>query len=230
MTTTTTTTYKTDTKNTTRGAYRQLLRDTVVTDQDLGTNKPLLKAGDTQKMSFQSGDKPPFYAPHLKEPDYIDKPKGIKQVLHERGLLRPKMTKSNTDPSMSMEATLGSCSDFANQRSILEENIGGRGHLFDMSPKFGCEIAGVGIEYSWGKCKIYFRKHCTFKGSDLKPRVAECLKSVDLSLSRGFARICRDYMMAYRQDGKGCELAKLRKVFKSHRSALDSHFGMLSQA
>ena len=51
-----------------------------------------LKKGDVQHMVFQENDPPPFYRPCMRPADYVGKPKGIKQILFERGLFVEGMT------------------------------------------------------------------------------------------------------------------------------------------
>ena len=50
------------------------------------------KKGDVQHNIFHEEDGPPFYLPNFDPNQYINKPKGIRQVLWERGLLKPDMT------------------------------------------------------------------------------------------------------------------------------------------
>ncbi|KAL5460160.1 hypothetical protein EMCRGX_G033588 [Ephydatia muelleri] len=50
------------------------------------------RKGDVQPMIFSEGDGPPFYSPSLDPNNYVNMPKGIRQVLWERGLLKPDMT------------------------------------------------------------------------------------------------------------------------------------------
>ena len=47
---------------------------------------------DAQHMIFHEEDGPPFYSPNLDPNNYVNKPKGIRQVLWERSLLKPYMT------------------------------------------------------------------------------------------------------------------------------------------
>lgn len=164
--------------------------------------------------------------------DHVGKPKGLRQALWERGLLvSSKMTKTNQSPELNMETVMAGCADFKAQKSQLQLEIESRGHLFDMSPKYGCEIAGVGIEYSWGRSKLHFRKHCTFKNSDLMPRVKASLSEevIPLSLVRKYARKTRDYMRAYAAGAVGPALVKQLKTYKTHRSALDTHSSFINE-
>lgn len=53
---------------------------------------------------------------------------------------------------------LGNCPDFRDQPSMLQIEVEKRGHILVMSPKSHPEVAGVGIEYSWGMSKKDYRK------------------------------------------------------------------------
>jgi hypothetical protein len=86
-------------------------------------------------------------------PGYVGKPKGMAQVLLERGLYTPGMTKDQA------KAALSKCGDFKNEMSALETFLVDRGHLLLISPKCHPELAGCGIEYMFGKIKWTFRRH-----------------------------------------------------------------------
>merc|ERR1711924_191448 len=103
---------------------------------------------------------------------YVGKPKGMKQIAFERGLYKPpsadgkhKMNgkkfdeeDANQDPSYSLPYVLSHCWDFAHAPTALQELVESRGHILRMSVKAHPELAGVGIEYSWGKSKQMFRR------------------------------------------------------------------------
>jgi hypothetical protein len=72
------------------------------------------------------------------------------QVLLERGLYTPGMTKDQA------KAALSKCGDFKNEMSVLETFLVDRGHLLLVSPKCHPELAGCGIEYMLGKIKWTF--------------------------------------------------------------------------
>ena len=59
---------------------------------------------------------------------------------------------------MDASATLGCCEDYANEVSLLEQLFLDRGHILIKSVKCHPEMAGCGIEYSWGKLKMDFRR------------------------------------------------------------------------
>jgi hypothetical protein len=57
-------------------------------------------------------------------------------------------------------AILSAQPDFKGQRSRIEEIVEDAGHLVMFYPKFHCELNW--IEYYWGACKHYARKHCNY--------------------------------------------------------------------
>ena len=95
-----------------------------------------------------------------------------------------------------------------------------------LSPKGHPELAGVGIEYVWGKAKQHFRRYNDGKSGTFHERMQACMASAVLTLDRvrKFARRARDYRRVY---GSGeavashIDVEKLRKKFKTHRSAID---------
>ena len=129
------------------------------------------KLGEVQRMSFGPDDRPPFYdweAPandkvvtrrgKVEKEGYVRKAKGSKQGLWERGWYVPGMSTSAKNPDMNIDQVLGGLPDFKNELSALEHTVAKRGHILVLSPKFHPELAGVGIEYSWGMSKLKFRR------------------------------------------------------------------------
>ncbi len=91
--------------------------------------------------------------------------------------------------------------DFQNERSVLEEIIFARGHILMLSPKCHPELAGLGIEYTWGKAKKAFRNivnDCV--GKNLHNNIMKSVSKDFIPLERvwKFARRTRDYRRAYK--------------------------------
>jgi hypothetical protein len=87
-------------------------------------------------------------------------PKGLKQVLLERGLWIEKLPKDckakfevDLNPECCALHRLGGQSDFKAQKSILYEARAKTRHICDFLPKFHCEMAP--IENFWGHAKRY---------------------------------------------------------------------------
>ena len=117
-----------------------------------------LRVGATQSMVFKAGDPPPFYAcdaqPNentsktsrgkvvLVHEAYAGKPKGMQQVLWERGLYAEGMSASADAPAeKKMDDIISNLPDFKNEKSALQHTVEGRGHILLLSPKFssrGC--------------------------------------------------------------------------------------------
>ena len=110
---------------------------------------------------------------------------------------------------------LTNCSDFADEESLLQLNIRLVGAVCIHSPKYHCEIAGEGIEYSWGNSKAKYRR---IKVKDKKTaeqfrnQVGKCLSRdyLDAERIRKNSRRAREYMVAYfilsmKEADSGCE-------------------------
>mmetsp|Transcript_46989 Transcript_46989/g.123819 ORF Transcript_46989/g.123819 Transcript_46989/m.123819 type:complete len:759 (+) Transcript_46989:1223-3499(+) len=212
-----------------------------------------LKPGETQRFHFTEDDPPPFHdleapkfdtttgktnrkgEPIIKE-GYVGKAKGMRQTAWERGWHKPasegKMhgrkveEDSEEDPTFSLPQVLSSCWDFAHEKTALQEYVESRGHILRMCVKGHPELAGVGIEYSWGRAKQKFRRDVNDRVSGhLHRNIVKCFsrepKFLPLSRIRKYARKTRAYRRAYR-DGKSNSLASLEKLvkqYKQHRSA-----------
>ena len=88
-------------------------------------------------------------------PGYVGKQKGLRQVLWERGWLDPRKKYTMKGVAVagvinersSLISLMASCVDFRNERTLMEELILDRGHVFDKSPKCHPEVRG------WSKRK-----------------------------------------------------------------------------
>lgn len=182
---------------------------------------------------------------------YEGKPKGVRQMLWERGLWEDGMTGS-AEPSSGLNANtvLGDCPDFREEKSALQHLVESRGHILIMSPKCHPELAGMGIEYSWGKAKLEFRR----RTNDENPKKLEknMLKALSteailtLQRIRRFARRTRDYRRTYallggveadidelkrKHDAEGYKLIeKMVATCKAHRNIVDMEVTFLSTA
>jgi hypothetical protein len=148
----------------------------------LGNQSPaMFQVGEIQKMYFDEQSTGPFYehdadAIKLDRPysqmqlaemqsrsrsnkplpttkkGWLHQPKGMKQILWERGLYVNGMNKYQ------MQQSLAKCSDFQNEKIGIQKLLESRGHILIVSPKCHPEIAGSGIEYCWGMADLIFRK------------------------------------------------------------------------
>jgi hypothetical protein len=157
--------------------------------------------------------------------DYFDqtlrgKPKGMKQVLEERQLMRPGLIghcRNNESQNIQccMRHILENQPDFLAQKGMIQEVIEERGHKVIFYPKFHPELNF--IEMYWGASKKYSRKNCDYTWTGLQRVVPIALNQVPLSQIRAFARKSYRYMDAYRKglDAKQAEYAVKR--YKRHR-------------
>ncbi|CAN0262157.1 unnamed protein product [Ectocarpus sp. 12 AP-2014] len=110
--------------------------------------------------------------------------------LWERRLWEDGMT-GKADPSSGKNifTVLGECPDFKQEKSALQHLLEGRSHVLTMLPKCHPELAGVGIEYAWGKAKLEFRR----KLYDENPKKLEenMLKALSTETILTLTRICR---------------------------------------
>ena len=186
------------------------------------------KKCDVQHMVFQERDDPPFYAPYLQPQEYVGKPKGIRQVLWERGLLKADMSlegrwiagpgnKPMRGLSTSARHRLSLCPDFLHQKSALQLKVEAAGHLCEFLPKYHPELNP--IELCWGWIKRWMRKRCKYKyESMLKNLPITMIDVLPLRVIHNYCRHARNYMNVYLQGAKtGREANKMMKLYKSHR-------------
>jgi hypothetical protein len=151
--------------------------------------------------------------PKIRE-GWVGKPKGIYQVLWERGWLDPDNLKQYTmngkkdrygiiQLQSSLKNLLRSCRDFQEEESLLQSMGRKMGVVIDRTPKCHCELAGEGIEYSWGCAKNFYRtlpiREKKSKES-FKESVRKCLDQETVLTKqriRAFSRRARQYTMAY---------------------------------
>jgi len=108
------------------GGQQSVMRDTVWTDAT-GALRP-------QKMVLPDGT-----------------PKGMRLVLHERGLLTKDMV------AETMRETLSQQKDFKEQKCLIAEIIEARGHRCLFLPRFHPEFNP--IELDWSSSKRFCRDH-----------------------------------------------------------------------
>ncbi|CAB4417188.1 unnamed protein product [Rhizophagus irregularis] len=156
-------------------------------------------------------------------------PKGMKQVLIERGLWKNglnadcQLCKDKVDDITRIDCCarriISLQPDFLAQKSALEEAILEAGHLCIFYPKFHCELNF--IERYWGAAKRYARENCDYSWSSLQRVVPVALESVDTIMIRKFARKAWRYMDLYRNGITGKLAEYAAKKYKSHRCIPD---------
>jgi hypothetical protein len=97
------------------------------------------------------------------------KPKGLLQVLWERGIVDETRLLEYTingrqngygvvNKTFALKSLMASCLDFEEEETLLQSTGREMGVLVDRTPKCHCELAGEGIEYSWGCAKNSYRR------------------------------------------------------------------------
>jgi hypothetical protein len=188
---------------------------------------------------------------------WVGKQKGIFQVLWERGFLDPGNINQYTMdgrkdqfgvllPQTSLKYLLGSCRDFQEEESLLQTMGRRMGVIVDRTPKCHCELAGEGIEYSWGCAKNHYRR-LPLKEKKSKEMFKKSVRSslckenvLTTERIRAFSRRARQYTLAYytlqqnQQQNEQRDLAtgektqlttvkieQMVKQFKTHHCAVD---------
>jgi hypothetical protein len=89
----------------------------------------------------------------LYERGFIDPSKGEKNFT----LTGKKDTAGNVVKETSLNHLMSIQYDFAHETTLLQHHGTSMGVIVDRFPKCHPEIAGEGIEYSWGRCKNMYR-------------------------------------------------------------------------
>jgi hypothetical protein len=187
-------------------------------------------------------------------------PKGALQILYERGFIDPKddMKKYSMDikedwldedgdikdscKKYYLRRLLEELPDFINAKTELEhlsERLSERYNItvtILFSPKYHCEIAGLGIEIAWGYGKKYYRRFITMeqKKSNFLGSVKQSLQQITPMLACKFACHVRRYIHAYihfdSNEGEKVsysEIEKFVKRAKTHRNTADQDDGYI---
>jgi len=166
----------------------------------------------------------------VNHPEFPGQPKGMRQVLIERGLWRNglvmqcKKTKHGSGGKCKPGATdccakriLDLQPDFQEQKSLVQEVIEAAGHLCIFLPKFHCELNF--IEFFWGAVKRYLRENCDYSFATLQENMPKALASVSVETIRKWEHRMKRWMEAYR-GGLGAKDAQIQvKKFSSRRYA-----------
>jgi len=134
-------------------------------------------------------------------PNFPDQPKGMRQVLLERGLWNNKLhmqcKKCPDDADACCAKRIIELQpDFQAQKSLVEEVIEAAGHICLILPKFHCELNF--IEYFWGAVKRWLREHCDYTFSTLQTNMPLALASVDKLLIRKWQNRMLRWVDAYK--------------------------------
>ena len=159
------------------------------------------------------------------EEGWLGKPKGLLQVLWERGWVDEKKIgeyslkgqKHQMDENgkikdehrhLVLRTLMMNCADFKEEKSAMEvllqdlsnKSSNNQSIKLLVSPKYHCELAGEGVEYCWGLSKRFFRNQGLEKKNTKKKFediVRQSIEYVKKEHVVKFAGKCRRYMMAY---------------------------------
>ena len=193
-----------------------------------GGKQPRMKdgwfGGVRQSMTF-----PDDY----EDPALRSQPKGIQQVLEERGLWastrvdgeRMPLKCNNNRGGCAKEgdlrhrccatSLLANQADFRAQKGRLQEEVELRGHEVIFYPKFHCEANF--IERFWSSCKYYSREHCTYSFQGLKKVVPEAIASVSTDTIYRYFERCDRTIQAYAAGATYETKAYTDRSYTSHR-------------
>ncbi|KAJ3551364.1 hypothetical protein NM688_g4745 [Phlebia brevispora] len=153
--------------------------------------------------------------------------KGMAEILCERGFPQAKKWRyqcegfkcpaPGTDPqNCCCRRVLYNQPDFANVKSLLEQECEADGITVIFLPKFHCELNP--IERCWSAAKYKYRMYpLSSKEEDLERNVQEALESVDLNVIRRYAISALRYMDAYRKGLNGAQAQFACKRYRGHR-------------
>jgi hypothetical protein len=211
--------------------WRDVATSVDVTTNTITVADKKLKKGDVQCFVFTADDLPPAHEPlTLREdsevtkfgvtktvPGYVGKPKGLRQVLWERGLYIQGMKLPE------MREVLSACLDFKHEECALEDMVHAQGDVVFFSPKAHPEVAGMGIEYTWGAAKLIFRRNNDCNSRRLHGSVHDALKHITVSMAHSFGRRARDYQHGYKLPGSELHtgIEALRDTAKRFRCPVD---------
>eukprot|EP00750_Incisomonas_marina_P011084 INCI16338.4.p1 GENE.INCI16338.4~~INCI16338.4.p1 ORF type:complete len:399 (+),score=61.48 INCI16338.4:383-1579(+) len=185
--------------------------------------------------------------------------KGKAQLLWETGWIDPNLTstastwinnwgkhkpteqeqrdkKRASDGKLNAELHLASRRDFREEQSVIEKLVSKHGHILQASPRYHPEVAGLGIEYSWGKAKWCFRRYVNdLKSANLEKNVlislgdqpfkmhgsgAQCEAPLELKRVRKFARRARTYRLLFEMFPTVKDGEQARKAWKEREGAV----------
>ncbi|KAI2509788.1 hypothetical protein MHU86_4641 [Fragilaria crotonensis] len=142
-------------------------------------------------------------------------PKGLLQVLGERGLIeRDSLDKYTLDGrkdhitgivnlQFSLRHIMAECTDFKHEETALQHLGSQHGVTVLLTPKFHAELAGEGVEYSWAHAKAYYRRMplSRKRGRDnFKQLVRDCTCPINVLTKERiekFASRARAYICTY---------------------------------
>lgn len=199
-----------------------------------GGKQPLLRDGWDHNRDLPQ---PMIFSQNHPDTTLRGKPKGIQQVLRERGLWRDRRAdgskfllicpnthgRPGCDPALNGEccatALLQSQRDFQEQKGWLQEKVEAAGHSVIFYPKFHCELNF--IERFWCAAKHYVRENCVYTIDGLRTTIPAAFNSIPTATTNRFYKLCSRIIDAYINGYKYGTKAFIDQVHKSHRRVID---------
>jgi hypothetical protein len=146
---------------------------------------------------------------------WMGQPKGLLQILWERGLIPEHSLEKYTldgrrdaitgvvDLHYSLRNLLAECTDFKEEETALQYLGTQLGVTVQLTPKFHAELAGEGVEYCWAHAKAYYRRVPVSRKrgrENFKDLVKECTSPVKVLTKdriEKFASRARAYICTY---------------------------------
>lgn len=163
-------------------------------------------------------------------PQFPGLPKGMRQVLTERGLYRRGLVmvcrKKNDESGEKCPPGAADCCakriltlqpDFQEQKSLVQEVVENAGHHCIILPKFHCELNF--IEFYWGAVKRYLREHCDYTFTTLQTNMPSALLSVPVELVRKWEHRMWRWITAYEEGLDAKNAIKQVQQFSSRKYA-----------
>ena len=153
------------------------------------------------------------------------------------------------DVETSLPGITGNCEDFRNETTEIAELLAKLGVQMEQTPRKHPELAGEGVEYSWGKGKLEFRRSNDYNpnAASLERRVRAALDSSTVltrSRIRKFIRRGNEYKRAYRELENGqqvdagatagsvthTDIEQMKRDVKAHRSTKDQDLKFIQES
>jgi hypothetical protein len=173
----------------------------------------------------------------------VGQPKGLLQVLSERGLNergsldkdmldgRKDNITGTIDIQYSLHHIMAECTDFKHEDESALQCLGSQlGMKVLLTPKFLAELAGEGIEYSWALAKAYYQRmplSCKRGKENFKQLVRDCTcpvtvltkkERIEKVASRARAYVCTYHHLQQEQEKQHQQAASRRVENKDQNS------------
>jgi hypothetical protein len=174
--------------------------------------KRRMSAEDLRTFADQHGLATTYAKQKVKE-GWVGKPKGMLQVLWERGFIPtadykkyskdgPKLPNGKRDKKFSLFHLMSTCADFENELTALQHLGKKLGTEVICTPKYHAEMAGEGVEYCWALAKNWYKRlpiadRKTREQFQAKVKEAFSVDVLSKEKVRGAARRQRSYVLAY---------------------------------